>query len=689
MRDLKFKYIGARNFMCFGPEGIDLELNTLGNIILIRGMNLDVKPIGAEGTLFPDADEEEQERLSSNGTGKSTVAEILSWGLFGKTIKNNSKIKIDAVIHNIIGEKCKVEVRWDKYTVIRERPKKNKGLLTFLEEQEDGTQKDLTQGTMDATQDKIIKELGLTFEAFVNICIFADDPRMCFLESENSVKQEIVETLMSLGECKEWAEAANDLIKDATKTAKLLSHEYELLTSQQEAAKNRLSRARDEEASWKKDRLGELRSFKSQIEAKRKQLEESDFGAELLRYQEVQERLREIGELLPAKEEEKKKRDELLAQADIRLEEMKEQSRLLSTEANDLMGRIKESQRKADNAQKSINDLQEDGASCFACFGVVDKKNAEHVIHKAKNIIQAAESEIQTDTKKARVLTEKIEKVTQAKAKIQQGVDAQKEKQRAVSLEISSLSKELSTLSQVREPKADSDALLLEQQITSLKTQAVEKKKEYEGRSPYAEIIADGERELESSKKTCENKKKEIEEAEADIPYYEYWKEGFGPNGIRKWVIDGIIPALNTKIEYWLQFLIENKVKLTFDNKLKETIHRNPRDGEAFVYHAMSTGERRRLNLAVSQSFAHIMRIATGTNPSVVFLDEVSTNIDPLGVQGIYNMICELSEDKQVFVTTHDQDLLKMLETAHVIRLQRKDGITRMLPDKSVKPVNI
>ncbi len=683
MRDLKFKYLGAWNFMCFGPDGIELDLTTLGNLVLIRGLNLDVKPVGAEGTLFPDADEEEQERLSSNGTGKSTIPEILCWCLFGKTIKNNAKIKMDDVIHNIIGEKCKVEVRWDKYRVIRERPKAKKGKLFFYEEQEDGTLTDLTQGTMDATQAKIIKELGLTFEAFLNICVFADDPRMSFLESETEVKQNIVETLMSLGDCKEWHEAAKNFLKEAKKAVKNLLHEFEILTSHLSAAAKRIERAKDEEENWKKERLSELRAFKVQIDAARKKMEESDFGAALLKYQEAQERIREISEIIPGKEREQEKRETLLAEANAKLEEMKEKGRLLSVEANDLMGRIKDNQKKADKAQRDIDGLQEDGASCFACYGKVDKKNAEHVIQKAKNIIQAAESEIKADTTRATLLTEKIEQLNAAKAKVQNIVDTQREKQKTVSTEIGSLSKELGVLSQIREPKADSDALLLEQQITSLKQQALEKKKEYEGRSPYAEIIADSERELLNSKKTCDEKKKEIEEAEAEIPYYEYWSHGFGPDGIRKWVIEGIIPALNAKIDYWLQFLIENKVKLTFDSKLDETIHRNPRDGEKFVYHAMSTGERRRLNLAVSQAFAHVMSISTGTNPSVVFLDEVTTNIDPLGVQGIYNMICELSEDKQVFVTTHDHDLLKMMETAHVIRLQRKGGITRMLPNKT------
>jgi ABC-type multidrug transport system ATPase subunit len=98
-----------------------------------------------------------------------------------------------------------------------------------------------------------------------------------------------------------------------------------------------------------------------------------------------------------------------------------------------------------------------------------------------------------------------------------------------------------------------------------------------------------------------------------------------------------------------------------------------------YVYHAMSTGQRRRLNLAVSQSFAHVMSMSSGSIPSIVFLDEVSTNVDPLGVQGIYNMICELAEDKQVFVTTHDPDLLRMLQGTDVIKMVHEKGFTKLI----------
>jgi ABC-type multidrug transport system ATPase subunit len=62
-----------------------------------------------------------------------------------------------------------------------------------------------------------------------------------------------------------------------------------------------------------------------------------------------------------------------------------------------------------------------------------------------------------------------------------------------------------------------------------------------------------------------------------------------------------------------------------------------------------------------------------------VFLDEVTTNIDPVGVEGIYNMICELAKDKQVIVTTHDHDLLELLNGCHELNLKMQNGASNLV----------
>jgi ABC-type multidrug transport system ATPase subunit len=93
----------------------------------------------------------------------------------------------------------------------------------------------------------------------------------------------------------------------------------------------------------------------------------------------------------------------------------------------------------------------------------------------------------------------------------------------------------------------------------------------------------------------------------------------------------------------------------------------------------MSGGERRSLNLSVAHSFAYVMMLSCGCNPSILWLDEVSSNIDSVGIEGIYNMIRELAKEKQVFITTHNQHLLELLNGCDKMQLEKRDGLTKLL----------
>jgi DNA repair exonuclease SbcCD ATPase subunit len=238
--------------------------------------------------------------------------------------------------------------------------------------------------------------------------------------------------------------------------------------------------------------------------------------------------------------------------------------------------------------------------------------------------------------------------------------------------------KRLQDLNKIEKPQNKNVSnQIIEEKINNLEDQIINKNKEL-NESPFIKIINSISEDLIENRNILFNKKKELEELEKDLPYYDFWVTAFGDTGIRKFVIDGVIPALNSRIAYWLQFLIDGKTKLEFNNELEEKIERNPSDGDPFVYHAMSGGERRRLNLAVSQAFAYVMSLSSGVCPSIVFLDEVTTNIDPIGVYGVYNMITELSKDRKVFITTHDQNLLDLLEGCELIRLEKKGGFTKI-----------
>lgn len=677
MKNLNFKYAAAWNFLPFGPEGIELNFSNYGNIVLVKGENRDAKQI--DSSINTD-----EFSISDNGTGKSSLQEIIVYGLFGKTVKRPEKLGVNDVVHNKIGKDCKVEIQWDKYRLVRTRKdngNNNKNTLRLWESEEGIWDKntEITQGDMRVTQKRIEEIIGLSYDAFINMCIFTDDQRACFLECDNAKKKEIVENLLSLGVYREWFENAKLLRKEIKQKIETKAKEYQLLLSNKDDALRRLNLTKQKDQEWKKNKNQEILNLEVSLKTKQGRLQNTDTGNALLAFREAQEKIKTINEKLPVLENSKKELEAKLQAVRNKETEQKNEAQNLRDEFNSHSTATKEkvNERKKKEAEIANLEANEPGTKCDKCKGIVDEENISEYVSKLKLEINNINIDIQKDAETAQQIAIKVNDLKSRQQKVSGFIDQLQNKISVVETEMRQLRNDLVQASKVREPKAESDELLVEQQIEELNKQIADKKLELNGRSPFQDIIDNDEQELTKISKTVENKEKEVKELETELPYYDYWISGFGENGIRKWIVDGIIPELNNRINYWLQFLIDNRITLKFDNELNEKIERNPVDGDPYVYYAMSTGQRRRLNLAVSQSFAHIMMTSSGSIPNLIFLDEVSTNVDPLGVQGIYNMITELAEDKQVFVTTHDPDLKRMLAGSDTLKLVHENGFTK------------
>ena len=512
------------------------------------------------------------------------------------------------------------------------------------------------------------------------MCIFTDDQRLCFLECDNQQKKEIVENLLSLGNYREWHENAKVLRKEIKVGIDTKTKEFQILINSTDDAKRRLALTQKKNEDWKNSKENEILILEKNIISKSYELKNTDTGKAILAYQEAQEKIQEINVKLLDLESSKESLSKNLEIVNEKDANFKFEAQNLKKEYDDLSQNAKIKMNERKKKEEEIVDLESNnpGTPCNKCRGIIEKENIASYVSGLNIEISNINIDIKSFVESAKEIGKKSEELKEKQKKVLAYQNQFLTKINKADTEMRQLRSELTQASQVREPKADSSEFLLQQQIEDIKKQIEAKKVELSGRSPFQDIIDNDVIELENSINTAESKEKEVKELEAELPYYDYWISGFGENGIRKWVIDGIIPELNNRINYWLQFLIDNKITLTFDNQLNEKIERNPVDGNPYIYHAMSTGQRRRLNLAVSQSFAHIMMISSGSVPSIVFLDEISTNIDPLGVQGIYNMICELSEDKKVFVTTHDPDLLRMLQGSDVIKLTHEKGFTKL-----------
>jgi DNA repair exonuclease SbcCD ATPase subunit len=486
-----------------------------------------------------------------------------------------------------------------------------------------------------------------------------------------------VENLLGLGQYREYHSNAKEYLKEQKILVERLSGEYEALNRQKEEAVARITKMTQMETTWRESKKQELQGIMSQIKSRQEKLKNLTDDVEGLAAWEVsRERIEEIKTEIEKKNNQRVKTQNAIAAGREKMQAARDSRQPIESEIQSHVLALQAAEQELDNQLKLIQKLEnlQEGTRCPTCHGVISSENYGSVLTHSRNVADGCRSTIDNEKveveKHRKKLSDKISAINNMEQKIGEVEEAISKLERS----ISSLQSEQTKLSNMSKPDSEAARKVLESEISGYQQQLKERKAEYQGDSPYKEIIEQSQEEVEVKEAEKVEKGKELSKEEKEIPYYQFWVKAFGDDGIRKYVIDSIIPALNSRIAYWMQFLIDNKIELTFDNLLEATITRNGNEAD---YYGLSNGERRRINLAVSQAFAYVMMLHSGSCPSLVFLDEITGGgIDRSGVVGVYNMIFELAKERQVFVTTHNENLISLLQGCEEIHLQKQNDIS-------------
>lgn len=171
---IKFKTLHVENFMLLASADVTFQ----SGLTLVEGLNKD--SAGA----------------SSNYSGKSSLLESIVWCLYGKTIR---KITAGEVVNNKAKDPCVVSMEMEidekQYVISRMRYKGKHGTqrLTIKLEGEDITPTEKPQILLDSL-------LGLDYDAFINVCVFAHNAQFRFIQLPNSKQKEIIESLIGFGD---------------------------------------------------------------------------------------------------------------------------------------------------------------------------------------------------------------------------------------------------------------------------------------------------------------------------------------------------------------------------------------------------------------------------------------------------------------------------------------------------------
>lgn len=94
-------------------------------------------------------------------------------------------------------------------------------------------------------------------------------------------------------------------------------------------------------------------------------------------------------------------------------------------------------------------------------------------------------------------------------------------------------------------------------------------------------------------------------------------------------------------------------------------------------YHTLSGGEKRRVSLAVDMAMSDIMSDYHGSSFNVVVFDEQSNFLDEQGKKFYLNLLKKMAKDKSVYVVDHDTEFKGYFDKS--IKIEKSGGISRVV----------
>ena len=662
MRKMEFKKIKAQNFLCFGEKGIEIDFQQYNSIVVITGKNNDIK---------------DAEFNSSNGSGKSSIMDALLYGLFGKTLKNPKKIGVKDVVNNKTNKKMVIEIYLDDIKILRSRKPDGLKLWRSKEGVFDETT-ELTRGEIKQTQEMIESILGFNYEAFKSICVFTDSNTDSYLESNSLDRRIIVENLLGLEKYRNYNEKTKEIIKEIKNEIILAEKDNNSNKAIIDNMTSYLSQVVSKKESWIKTTQQEIEILKNDKSILLKQIENlKAFDPQIEKYDNAQKQILEKNNQVDILNQKITKLNTTKEQIENKIEEGKNvlnehtiDMGNIKNNINLITAKISENKSKIDKITKLEN-----GVTCNHCLSIIDKNSYFHVEEECNtnlNSLTSNKNELENNQK------EILEKINDVKNDLQKIIDLKIKINTSLSdakTNIQSLQNEIKNLNNVQKPETLNLIDKIENKINVNNVTLMEKENSINGKSPFCEIIENAEIKINEAEITKNKSQTKLNDLVVKIPYLNFWLDAFGDKGVRKFVVDQILPLLNNSVEDMLSILIDGNLSLKFDNEFNEEIQKAT-DDTPIIYDLLSNGQKRRINLAISQAFAHVRELNSGTTPNIIFLDEISINMDSQGNNAIYKLIKNIAKNKKVFITTHDQELLQLLASADQLKLKMENGIS-------------
>lgn len=633
---LTFNYIKLTNYKSF--KTVDFDYRDRG-LTLVEGENHD-------STAF-----------NSNGSAKSALLSGMTYALFGKTGQDGEKA--DDIVNRDEGKNTSVileyEVNGHTYRIERYRKHsehKNKVLL-FLNDTE------ITEKSAKDTNEKIEETIGMDYNIYTNTIMYGQGDNKTFVQATDKEKKDI---LSDIARISVYAQA-QELVKEQRKETEelLLSKERE-----QEFKERDIEHTKElarQEAEDYQETENEIQRLTNEINTLTEEYVSKDIPARIVARQEAYQQLQdnpvehtrpdytryeELGEAITKVQDKKK--------------ELEFNKRYLRQESTKLMDRIDElslsdncptcgkpmdnehAKRENDNLHSQISQIHDQ-------VDAVDGAITSKLIPAINQLGQARENEelrLEEEEEQQNVdFKEYQEKLETTRSELNLYMQMNTE----YSTKLEGLADTVASLEKVPKPRDYTDKLKeLNQELEDLK----------EGASQLF--------------LTQEAQRKAIDVLSRE--------------GVQSVVLDSIVPFLNEHANRYLNYLSGGTIRVNFttqvENQSGELRDKFDVEVENEVgsdrYSGLSSGEKRRVDLAVSLAIQALVFDSARVRTNVVFYDEIFENLDSVASERVVEILDTLTDKvESVFVITHNPDLKPLF--SNTVKVEKRNGESKVSSD--------
>jgi len=622
---MKFPLLEGENFLTLGKVSLDLRDRGL---VLIQGENHD------------------DTSADSNGSGKSSLADLLCWTLWGETARGASG---DAVVNRTAGKDCfgrvMVEDGDELYEVVRYRKHKtgkNELHLFKLEDKDGVTEKiNLTQGKIDLTQEKIRQILGCSYEVFV-AAIYAGQDAMPDLPgmTDKKLKMLVEEAAGTDVLEKAYKEASGRLAKQKADT-EAASRNRDDAERRLNDAKDHLVELKDMHESWEEGRRLKVADLTAQAKTKaglaksiKENIDLRDKPAVLKGIADCDAKIAGCA----AEHKELRKHDE---------EVMKAQAELTAAETT-LKSLAEQLVR-----ERKVHDELDHKIGC-PCSGCARPFTAED-IKPAKAAAAAAANDTLAKVRAAKSVVERAQKSLQSVTDARDAFRASMTDLSATSAERAKFQAQLDEIARL-----ERDLALA---VKETKRLAEEIKRVSAEENPYDIQIKKCEAQIESRTIDFAEREKVVRHEQEKLKVAEAIAKVFSPAGVRAHILDDVTPFLNDQTAKYLGTLSDGNIVATW-NTLTKTAKGELREKFTIdVTHAeggdsfglVSGGEKRKVRVAAALALQDLVA-RRASKPIDLFIgDEIDDALDKAGLERLMVILEEKARERgSVFIISHN-----------------------------------